>query len=87
MNDTMPMTKPSSEYGNIDGLPDNWKKFLQENHDELTANQLQQACDYLSKCCSNFRNSLNENITIEDFEKVKKEDMDGDNGQGEKSGY
>lgn len=83
--DDAPMTMNTSDYGSLDGLPDEMIKCFQKCHDQLTLNQLRQCSDYFEKLASNFRSSVEEGLTIEDFEKAKKVDADGDNEEGEKS--
>ena len=65
-------------------IPQKLYDCIIECHDELTASQLNQVADYFREKASKFRSSLESNITIEDFEKLKKTDVDGDNEEGEK---
>jgi len=88
MNDypATPSSSPS-EYGSLDGIPDKLKSCIEECHDELTVNQLRQCREYFSQKISSFQNALESSVTIEDFEKAKKQDIDGDNEAGETGSY
>lgn len=86
MNDIPVPVSPSS-YGNIDDIPDPLKSCIQEEHDKLTIQQLQSCRDYFQSRIDTFRSNVEQSLTIEDFENAKKEDMDGDNGEGEKGEY
>jgi hypothetical protein len=80
---SLAIVNPSGS-SSLDKLPEDWRSFLQENHDALNIEQLQAAISYLSDIKWKFQESLEKGITIEDFEKAKKQDADGDNEEGEK---
>ena len=81
-NPAAPIKAPSA-YGSLDGIPEDIAKFFKANHDKLTISQLRRCADYFNNLASNVSRYSEENITIEDFEKAKKEDVDGDNEEGE----
>ena len=72
-----------NEYGSLDCCPDDVKEFCEKIHDTLTIKQLNALCDFFSSKASKLRDFANDNVTIEQFEKAKKEDIDGDNEEGE----
>ena len=73
------LTKDSiNEYGSLDGLPEEIQKFLTDYQDKLTIDQLRQYSDFIYKKIDEFKNKLDSSITMEQFEKVKKQDADND---------
>ena len=52
-----------------------------------TISQLQDICNYIQDLISKLRNVAENDITIEQFEDIKKQDLDGDGGKGEAHGY
>ena len=51
--------------------------------DELTVKQLNCLADYIRESARQMTSKFEETVTVEDFEKAKKEDIDGDNEEGE----
>lgn len=85
MNDmSAPMSATSSEYGSLDGLDEKLCSCLEECHDKMTYNQLRQCRDYFQSKMDSLQSATQDGITIEDFENIKKQDIDGDSEKGEK---
>lgn len=72
-----------SEYGDISCCDEATQKYFEENHDHWTLEQMNALRDYLDTKISALRKVAEENVTIEQFEDAKKEDIDNDNEEGE----
>lgn len=70
----------------LDCCPDDVRKYFIENHDKWTIEQMRSICSYLNDKIYKFTQGLESNITIEDFEKAKKIDVDNDGEEGENHG-
>ena len=82
MGQSMPANP--TEYGSLDGLPEDIQKYCEEVHDELTIDQLNTLADYFRSKADKLRNLAAEKVTLEDFEDAKK-DVDDDEEEGEKA--
>lgn len=51
--------------------------------DELTVKQLNCLADYIRETSRNMTNEFEKTVTVDDFEKAKKDDIDEDNEEGE----
>jgi len=89
MNATLESAPTSfpSEYGSIDRLPKEVQDYCEKIHDELTISQLRDLGDYFHAKANKLREVAENNVTIEDFENKKKEDVDDDNEEGEAGTY
>lgn len=67
----------------LDCCDEQTKKFLQENHDKWTIEQMEAIDRYVNYKRSKLQEAAEEEVTIEDFEKKKKGDIDNDNEEGE----
>lgn len=76
-----------TKYGDISNIPDPLKECMETEHDKLTIQQLNSCRDFFQSKIDAFRSNVEKSLTIEDFEKVKKSDQDGDNEIGEKETY
>ena len=59
------------------------KSFLMKQHDKMTIRQMRSVISYLENKISSLQNGVEDSLTIEDFEKVKKVDVDNDGEEGE----
>ena len=64
-------------------LPEDIRDCFIKCHDKWTIEEMQAMKDFLQQKIDSIRNVAEEELTIEDFEKVKKQDIDGDNEEGE----
>lgn len=71
------------EYGSIKSLPEEIQSYCEKIHDDLTIQQLRELSDYFSVKANKLREAAEKNVTIADFEKAKKADIDEDGEQGE----
>lgn len=62
---------------------DETKSFLEKQHDKWTMQQMNEIIYFVQEKLSKLRAAAEEDVTIEDFEKAKKIDVDEDGEEGE----
>lgn len=76
--------EPGSYYNTLkEELGEELVKKFNPLLDELTVKQLNCLRDYISETAHKMSKEFEETVTVEDFEKAKKEDIDEDNEEGE----
>ena len=59
------------------------KRFLEKQHDKWTMEQMNEIINFVQNKLNKLRAAAEEDVTIEDFEKAKKIDVDEDGEEGE----
>lgn len=62
---------------------DETKAFLEKQHDKWTMEQMNEIINFVQQKLNKLRAAAEEDVTIEDFEKAKKIDVDEDGEEGE----
>lgn len=85
MYDSPVLSEPSNSYYETlkEELGEELVKKFNPLFDELTAKQLQCLANYIRETANKMTSKFEETVTLEDFEKAKKEDIDEDNEEGE----
>jgi len=78
----MPVS-PNEEINNLDCCDESTKSFFLKNHDKWTIKQMNNIISYLESKVRSLRDSVEDNCTIEEFEKIKNNDIDNDSEEGE----
>ena len=81
---SIPMTNKYNEENSLDCLDEKDQKFFLESHDHWTIKQMDAIDRFISCKRRALREASESETTIDDFEKVKKEDIDNDGEEGEK---
>lgn len=74
----IPMPQP-----NLSCCDDETKSFLEKKHDKWTMQQMNEIISFIQNKLNKLRSAAEEDVTIEDFEKAKKIDVDEDGEEGE----
>ena len=80
MNPPNPFSEPSVDPSE---LPEEIRDCFIKSHDKWTIDQMQSMKYFLQQKIDSIRNVADSELTIEDFEKVKKQDIDNDQEEGE----
>ena len=72
-----------TENNSLDCCPEEVKNFLLKQHDKLTIKQMRSIITYLNDKILKLTDGVEESVTIEEFEKIKKQDVDSDGEEGE----
>ena len=81
---SMPVADSYQEEDSLDCLDESDQKFFLERHDNWTIEQMDAIDRFISCKRRCLRQESEKEITISDFEKAKKEDIDNDGEEGEK---
>ncbi len=81
--DSLVTASKTYEYGSLKDCPKEVQDYCEEIHDTLTIDQLRSLSDYFSQKANKLRDMAEENVTINDFEKAKKENVDNDMEENE----
>ena len=68
---------------NLSCCDDETKSFLEKQHDKWTMEQMNEIIYFVQNKLNKLRAAAEEDVTIEDFEKAKKIDVDEDGEEGE----
>ena len=74
---------PTMPQPNLSCCDDETKAFLEKQHDKWTMEQMNEIISFIQNKLNKLRSAAEEDVTIEDFEKAKKTDIDGDSEEGE----
>lgn len=86
MDGAIPMNP--SGYGSLENCPDEVEELCEKICQcELTIANLRSVRDYFQNKIDELNKIAENDLTIEDFENAKKEDLDNDKGEGEKHEY
>lgn len=72
-----------SDYGSLSGFSDEEKAKIESICEGKTISEIRQIIEYFEKTVSDMRKVAENDLTMEDFERAKKEDVDSDNEEGE----
>lgn len=77
-----------SGYGSLEECPEGVEELCEKIcQSECTIANLRSVRDYFQNKIDQLNKIAENDLTIEDFEKAKKEDLDGDQGKGEGDKY